>query len=131
MNLSGSNMKSVSMTRPKYAVLAGLFLTSICILLNCHYVWNVSDATEVVSFEDTKKPLRKIIMIVTFMRSGSSFLGEFFNLHPGKFMSQNLTLKLFFKIAFTSLNRCERLGTTLLETISTMYTVMVMLLQVS
>ena len=130
MNLSDSNMKSVPMIRPKYIFLAGWFLTSIFILLNCHYDWNILDATGVVSFEDTKKPLRKIIMIVTFMRSGSSFLGEFFNLHPGKFMSQNLTLKLFFKIAFTSLNRCERLGTTLLETISTMYTVMVTLLQV-
>ena len=29
--------------------------------------------------------LRKIIMVVTFMRSGSSFLGEFFNNHPGIF----------------------------------------------
>ena len=130
MNLSDSNMKSVPMIRPKYVFLAGWFLTSIFILLNCHYDWNVWDATGVVSFEDTKKPLRKIIMIVTFMRSGSSFLGEFFNLHPGKFMSQNLTLKLFFKIAFTSLNRCEHLGTTLLETISTMFTVMVMMLQI-
>ena len=138
-------MKSVPMIRPKYIFLAGWFLTSIFILLNCHYDWNILDGTVpleqfhwnssigtgVVSFEDTKKPLRKIIMIVTFMRSGSSFLGEFFNLHPGKFMSQKLTLKLFFKIAFTSLNRCERLRTTLLEIISTMYTVMVMLLQVS
>ena len=134
-------MKSVPMIRPKYIFLAGWFLTSIIILLNCHYKWNVLEATGVTSIEESpiplpvtnkqSKSLRKIVLIVTFMRSGSSFLGEFFNLHPGKFMSQNLTLKLFFKIAFTSLNRCERLGTTLLETISTMYTVMVMLLQVS
>ena len=85
MNLSDSNMKSVPTIRPKYIFLAGWFLTSIFILLNCHYDWNILDATGVVSFEDTKKPLRKIIMIVTFMRSGSSFLGEFFNNHPGIF----------------------------------------------
>ena len=97
MNLSDSNMKSVPMIRPKYVLLAGWFLTSIFILLNCHYDWNVLDATGVqLSIETTEKPLRKIIMIVTFMRSGSSFLGEFFNLHPGKFMSQNLNLQLLF-----------------------------------
>ena len=71
MNLSDSNMKSVPTIRPKYIFLAGWFLTSIFILLNCHYDWNVLDASGVVSIESTEKPLRKSIMIVTFMRSGS------------------------------------------------------------
>ena len=97
MNLSDSNMKSVPMIRPKYIFLAGWFLTSIFILLNCHYDLNALDLTGVASIQQRlisasevhkhQKPLRKIIMIVTFMRSGSSFLGEFFNLHPGKYSS--------------------------------------------
>ena len=94
MNLSDSNMKSVPTIRTKYIFLAGWFLTSIFILLNCHYDWNVLDASGVVSIESTEKPLRKIIMIVTFMRSGSSFLGEFFNLHPGKFFPCHMDTKL-------------------------------------
>jgi len=104
MNLSDPNMKSVPTIRPKYIFLAGWFLTSIFILLNCHYDWNVLDASGVVSIESTEKPLRKIIMIVTFMRSGSSFLGEFFNLHPGIFFRvtwiQNLCLTLTLKLLF-------------------------------
>ena len=94
MNLSDSNMKSVPTIRPKYIFLAGWFLTSIFILLNCHHDWNVLDASGLVSIESTEIHLRKIILIVTFMRSGSSFLGEFFNLHPGKFFPCHMDTKL-------------------------------------
>ena len=80
-----SNMKPVPMIKPKYIFLAGWFLTSIFILLNCHYGWNGTNMSEVFYFdEESDENLRKIILLVTFMRSGSSFIGEFFNLHPGK-----------------------------------------------
>lgn len=83
-------MKPVAIIKPKYIFLGGWFLTSIFILLNCHYdntIWKLPGTTGVTFFKNPDpelKDLRKIILIVTFMRSGSSFLGEFFNLHPGK-----------------------------------------------
>ena len=54
MNLSDSNMKSVPMIRPKYIFLAGWFLTSIFILLNCHYDWNILDSINFACYQVAK-----------------------------------------------------------------------------
>ena len=97
-------MKPVPMIKPKYIFLSGWIFTSIFILLNCHYGWNGTNTSEVFYFnEESDEDLRKIILLVTFMRSGSSFIGEFFNLHPGKNNFNSISFKLTKDIGISNL----------------------------